>query len=122
MIKIIKPAPERYSTVCCNCGCEFEYDLRDLCDLYLTKYVRCPSCGSDCYHAVNTLRNASGHTMEELKLFLKDELADCQEKFKNVNGRIAMNDMSMDYNYGFLRGILNALEVIAMEFGMEDIL
>lgn len=46
MIKIIKKGKTKFTGICKTCGCEFEYELKDL------EYgkLKCPCCEQDFYH------------------------------------------------------------------------
>lgn len=46
-VKVIKHGKSHYTTTCPRCGCEFEYDLKDL---GFGNGINCPDCDYYCYH------------------------------------------------------------------------
>lgn len=50
MIKIVKPAPPKYLMLCRHCGCQYSYELSDLCKRGSFDIIVCPSCGTEVVH------------------------------------------------------------------------
>lgn len=48
MIKVIKHGKETFEAVCPICGCEFTYQIEDLC--FHDHYVECPDCKQQVPH------------------------------------------------------------------------
>jgi len=48
-VKVIKHGKTHYTTTCPRCGCEFEYDLKDL---GVGNGINCPDCDYYCYHPI----------------------------------------------------------------------
>lgn len=48
-VKVIKHGKAHYTAICPRCGCEFEYDLKDL---GVGNGINCPDCEYYCYHPI----------------------------------------------------------------------
>lgn len=49
MKTIIKHGNTKFNAYCSICGCEFTYELEDICKDISTNYVICPECGEKIY-------------------------------------------------------------------------
>lgn len=49
MKTITKHGNTKFNACCATCGCEFTYELEDICKDISTNYVICPECGEKVY-------------------------------------------------------------------------
>ncbi len=49
-MEIIKHGKKEFTATCPRCGCVFSYTIKELCERWPMKFMKCPECEEEVYH------------------------------------------------------------------------